>query len=104
MMFELVRELVKSAADLGADLEVAAEWEDWQYTENESNTIQKSGSGVGKPVVSPHPPLKKERKKVTTKGGKKIRKTRLSYYNVTTRLVDLVGFCWFYKNLTEKIC
>ena len=30
--------------------------------------------------------------------------TRLSYYNVTTRLVDLVGLCWFYKNLTEKIC
>ena len=29
--------------------------------------------------------------------------TRLSYYNVTTRLVDLVGLCWFYKNLTEKI-
>ena len=22
-------------------------------------------------------------------------KTRLSYYNVTTRLVDLVGLCWF---------
>ena len=23
--------------------------------------------------------------------------TRLSYYNVTTRLVDLVGLCWFLK-------
>ena len=29
---------------------------------------------------------------------------RLSYYNVTTRLVDLVGLCWFKQNLTEKIC
>ena len=25
--------------------------------------------------------------------------TRLSYYNVTTRLVDLVGLCWFKQNL-----
>ena len=33
-----------------------------------------------------------------------IRNTRLSYYNVTTRLVNLVGLCWFYKNLMEKIC
>ena len=24
-----------------------------------------------------------------------VEKTRLSYYNVTTRLVDLVGLCWF---------
>ena len=30
--------------------------------------------------------------------------TRLSYYNVTTRLVDLVGLCWFKPNLSEKIC
>ena len=30
--------------------------------------------------------------------------TRLSYYNVTTRLVDLVGLCWFLKELMEKIC
>ena len=28
--------------------------------------------------------------------------TRLSYYNVTTRLVDLVWFCWFKQNLAEK--
>ena len=26
------------------------------------------------------------------------RKIRLSYYNVTTRLVDLIGLCWFLKN------
>ena len=30
--------------------------------------------------------------------------TRLSYYNVTTRLVDLVGLCWFKQNVAEKIC
>ena len=30
--------------------------------------------------------------------------TRLSSYNVTTRLVDLVGLCWFRQNLVEKIC
>ena len=30
--------------------------------------------------------------------------TRLSHYNVTTRLVDLVGLCWFKQNLVEKIC
>ena len=30
--------------------------------------------------------------------------TRLSYYNVTTRLVDLVGLCWFKRNLAQKIC
>ena len=30
--------------------------------------------------------------------------TRLSYYNVTTRFVDLVGVCWFKQNLAEKIC
>ena len=29
---------------------------------------------------------------------------RLSYYNVTTRLVDLVGLCWLKQNLVEKIC
>ena len=48
---------------LEADLEVAAKWEDWQYTEEESKTIQKSGSGGGKPLVSPHPPLKKQNKR-----------------------------------------
>ena len=31
-------------------------------------------------------------------------KLRLSYYNVATRLVDLVGLCWFKQNLAEKIC
>ena len=31
-------------------------------------------------------------------------RTRLSYYNVTTRLVDLVGLCWFKQNLAGKIC
>ena len=31
-------------------------------------------------------------------------KTRLSYYNVTTSLVDLVGLCWFKQNLAQKIC
>ena len=30
--------------------------------------------------------------------------TRLSYYNVTTRLVDLVGLCWLKKNVVEQIC
>ena len=25
-------------------------------------------------------------------------KTRFSYYNVTTRLVDFVGLCWFKQN------
>ena len=27
---------------------------------------------------------------------------RLSYYNVTTMLVDLVGLCWLKQNLVEK--
>ena len=31
-------------------------------------------------------------------------KTRLSYYNVTTRLVDLVGLCWMKQILVEKLC
>ena len=33
--------------------------------------------------------------------------TRLSYYNVTTRLVDLVGLCWFknkYEILLDAYC
>ena len=30
--------------------------------------------------------------------------TRLSYYNVTTRLVYLVGLCWFKQNLAQQIC
>ena len=30
--------------------------------------------------------------------------TRLSYYNVTTKLVDLVGLRWFKQNLAQKIC
>ena len=29
-------------------------------------------------------------------------KTRLSYYNVTTRLVDLIGLCWLKQYLMEK--
>ena len=29
-------------------------------------------------------------------------RTRLSYYNVTTRLVDLVVLCWLKQNLVEK--
>ena len=29
--------------------------------------------------------------------------TRLSYYNVTTRLVDLVGLSWLKQNLVEQI-
>ena len=62
LMFELVRELVRSAADLAADLELATDWEDWQYTEEESSTVEKRGSGVGKPSASPHPPLKKQNK------------------------------------------
>ena len=31
-------------------------------------------------------------------------KTRLSYYNVKTRLFDLVGLCWLKQNLVEEIC
>ena len=31
------------------------------------------------------------------------RETRLSYYDVTTKLVDLVGLCWLKLNLVEKI-
>ena len=31
-----------------------------------------------------------------------LNKTKLSYYNVTTRLVDLVGFCWLKQNLVDK--
>ena len=31
-----------------------------------------------------------------------INKTRLSYYYVTTRLVYLVGLCWFKQNVAEK--
>ena len=31
-------------------------------------------------------------------------RTRLSYYNVTTRLVDLVGLSWLKQNLVEQIC
>ena len=30
--------------------------------------------------------------------------TRLSYYNVATRLVDLVGLCWLKQNLVKQIC
>ena len=63
LMFELVRELVRSAADLAADLELAAGWEDWQHTEEERITVEKRWSGVGKPSVSPHPPHKKQNNK-----------------------------------------
>ena len=30
--------------------------------------------------------------------------TSLSYYNVTTRLVDLIGLSWLKQYLVEKIC
>ena len=29
---------------------------------------------------------------------------QVTIYNVTTRLVDLVGLCWFKQNSAEKIC
>ena len=52
LMFELVRELVRFAADLAADLELAAGWEDWQHTEHYS---RKKGEWCGQAISIPPP-------------------------------------------------